>query len=210
MPASKTRRKRHIDSPEYCCATRTLDADRVGVIDLTAVLRRIRPRKLVPYWQVYCTAGGEYSSLYDMKLTQEEREAFLAEPHYGIVSVNVDPSRGPLSVPLWYQYTPGGEVWVLTGEGTLKADAIKAAGRFTLAVQRIKPTRRYVAVEGAVTSIEAATQDKVDELIYRYLEGGEAERHLDWLREHFENSDGENLRISMRPDRWLAADRGAF
>lgn len=145
-----------------------------------------------------------------MKLSQEEREAFLAEPHYGSVSVNVDPSRGPMSVPLWYQYTPGGEVWVLTGDGTLKAEAIKAAGRFTLIVQRIKPTRRYVAVEGAVTSIEAATQDEVDELVYRYLEGGEAERHLAWLREHFENSDGENLRISMRPERWLAADRGAF
>lgn len=145
-----------------------------------------------------------------MKLSEAEREAFLAEPHYASVSVNVDSSRGPMAVPLWYHYTPGGELWVLTGDGTLKAEALKAAGRFTLIVQRIKPTRRYVAVEGSITRVEPATDEDMVTLVDRYLEGGEAERHLEWLREHFRTAPGKNLRISMRPERWLAADRGAF
>lgn len=140
-----------------------------------------------------------------MKLSQDEREAFLAEPHTGSMSVHIDASRGPMVVPLWYHYTPGGEPWILTGEGTRKTDAIQAAGCFTLMVQRMEPTRRYVSVEGSVTRIEPATQEDMDMLVYRYLEGDAAERHLDFLRKR-----GVNMLVSMRPERWLAADKGAF
>lgn len=50
-----------------------------------------------------------------MPLTLDERQAFLAEPHIGALSVSAGPERGPLTVPIWYQYEPGGELWVLTG-----------------------------------------------------------------------------------------------
>jgi hypothetical protein len=30
------------------------------------------------------------------------------------LSVSVGPDRGPLIVPIWYQYIPGGEPWILT------------------------------------------------------------------------------------------------
>ena len=140
-----------------------------------------------------------------MKLSREEREAFLAEPHTGSVSVHIDASRGPLTVPLWYYYTPGGEPWILSGEGTRKTEAIEKAGCFTLMVQRMEPTRRYVSVEGSVTRVEPATQDEMDTLVYRYLEGDAAERHLEFLRNR-----GTNMFISMSPQRWIAADKGAF
>ena len=36
---------------------------------------------------------------------------------------------GPLAVPVWYSYQPGGTVDVITGDSTRKAAAIRAAGR---------------------------------------------------------------------------------
>lgn len=50
-----------------------------------------------------------------MALTREEREQFLSEPHVAAFSVAAGDQRGPLTVPIWYQYQPGGEPWLLTG-----------------------------------------------------------------------------------------------
>ena len=41
-----------------------------------------------------------------LKMTKEEREAFLADLHVGVISIARD-GRGPLTVPIWYDYEPG-------------------------------------------------------------------------------------------------------
>ena len=69
-----------------------------------------------------------------LAMTRAEREEFLAGVHVGIVSVD-DPGHGPLSVPVWYTYQPGGTVDVLTDGQSRKARHMRAAGRFTLCVQ---------------------------------------------------------------------------
>lgn len=56
-----------------------------------------------------------------MALSVCEREQFLAEPQVAALSVSAGRSRGPLVVPIWYQYVPGSEVWVLTSAGSRKA-----------------------------------------------------------------------------------------
>ncbi|HEY5165085.1 MAG TPA: pyridoxamine 5'-phosphate oxidase, partial [Acidimicrobiia bacterium] len=38
-----------------------------------------------------------------LTMSPEEREAFLAEVHVGVISVAND-DRGPLTVPIWYTY----------------------------------------------------------------------------------------------------------
>ena len=91
-----------------------------------------------------------------MDLSVRDRELFLAEPHIAALSVSAGPDRGPWSVPIWYGYTPGGEAWVLTTAGSRKARLIEAAGRFTLTVDRLEPTVRYVSVEGPVPVILSA------------------------------------------------------
>ena len=40
-------------------------------------------------------------------------------------------------MPIWYQYEPGGEAWVLTEAGSRKTRLIEAAGRFSLMVERV-------------------------------------------------------------------------
>ena len=63
-----------------------------------------------------------------MALSREEREQFLAEPHIAALSVNAGGGRGPLTVPIWYQYTPGGQPWFITGAGSRKHRLIETAG----------------------------------------------------------------------------------
>ena len=41
-------------------------------------------------------------------LSVRDRELFLAEPHIAALSVSAGEGRGPLTVPIWYQYAPGG------------------------------------------------------------------------------------------------------
>ena len=64
-----------------------------------------------------------------------------------------------MTVPIWYQYTPGAEPWVLTSAESRKARLIAAAGRFTLMVERVEPTVRYVSVEGPVARTIHGTDD---------------------------------------------------
>ena len=74
-----------------------------------------------------------------LAMTKQEREAFLAEVHVGVISIE-EAGRGPLTVPIWYDYQPGGELWLITDRGSRKGQgrflgsfANSAAVRQTLA-----------------------------------------------------------------------------
>ncbi|MFZ2175261.1 MAG: pyridoxamine 5'-phosphate oxidase family protein [Rhodococcus sp. (in: high G+C Gram-positive bacteria)] len=141
-----------------------------------------------------------------MPLSVQEREQFLAEPHIAALSVSVGENRGPLTVPIWYQYTPGGEVWVLTGAGSEKVRLIEAAARFTVMVDRLEPTIRYVSAEGAVTRIVPGTDAMSVEMAHRYLPPDRAEAYLAYARSEL----GEQVAVHMRPEHWRSADLGSI
>ena len=46
--------------------------------------------------------------------SESERQEFLADKHVGVLSVAAD-GRPPASVPIWYDYTVGGNVRIMTG-----------------------------------------------------------------------------------------------
>ncbi|MEI7030132.1 pyridoxamine 5'-phosphate oxidase family protein [Streptomyces pratensis] len=140
-----------------------------------------------------------------MALTREEREQFLAEPHVAALAVAArGEDRAPLNVPIWYQYAPGGDVWILTGRTSRKAELIGAAGRFTLLVDRTEPTVRYVSVEGPVVDIRPASRAELEEMAARYLP---AEKVAGYVEFAWENH-GEQVRIALRPERWVSSDLG--
>ncbi|MEW2573734.1 pyridoxamine 5'-phosphate oxidase family protein [Streptomyces sp. NPDC047070] len=140
-----------------------------------------------------------------MALTREEREKFLAEPHIAALAVDAGAGRAPLTVPIWYQYEPGGDVWILTGLNSRKNELISAAGRFSLMVDRLEPTIRYVSVEGPVVESTPATRERLHELSARYLPADKVDGYVDFSwKEH-----GEMVVIRMRPDRWLSSDLGS-
>ncbi|MFD9006239.1 pyridoxamine 5'-phosphate oxidase family protein [Streptomyces sp. NPDC059582] len=141
-----------------------------------------------------------------MPLSLEEREQFLAEPHVAALAVNGEGDRAPLTVPIWYQYEPGGDVWIMTGRNSRKGALIAAAGRFTLLVDRVEPTVRYVSVEGPVVSTEPATREQLTEISARYLPAEKVEGYVEtaWA-EH-----GEQVVLHMRPRRWVSSDLGSL
>ncbi|GAA4430382.1 pyridoxamine 5'-phosphate oxidase family protein [Georgenia halophila] len=139
-----------------------------------------------------------------MALSKDDREQFLAEPRIGALSVAGEEGRGPVTVPIWFHYTPGGPLWVLTEADSRKVKLIRAAGRFTIMADRKKPSLRYVSVEGPVTRIEPGTEDDLRAITYRYLSGESAEKYLDFARTEL----GAEVVVEMRPERWLSADLG--
>ncbi|MFE1798453.1 MULTISPECIES: pyridoxamine 5'-phosphate oxidase family protein [unclassified Streptomyces] len=140
-----------------------------------------------------------------MALTREEREKFLAEPHIAALAVDAGAGRAPLTVPIWYQYEPGGDVWILTGLNSRKNELISAAGRFSLMVDRVEPTIRYVSLEGPVVASTPATREQLHEVSARYLPADKVDGYVDFSwKEH-----GEMVVIRMRPDRWLSSDLGS-
>ncbi|ABM15834.1 MULTISPECIES: pyridoxamine 5'-phosphate oxidase family protein [Mycolicibacterium] len=140
-----------------------------------------------------------------MALTKDEREQFLAEPHIAALSVSAGDGRGPLTVPIWYQYTPGGDLWFTTGAGSRKHQLIQSNGHVSLMVDRVEPTVRYVAVEGPVLRIEPGTDAQLVEMTRRYLAPEKVDGYLEFARrEH-----GESVAVFVKPARWLSADLGA-
>ncbi|MFJ4563749.1 pyridoxamine 5'-phosphate oxidase family protein [Streptomyces caelestis] len=139
-----------------------------------------------------------------MALTREEREQFLAEPHIAALAVAAGPDRAPLTVPIWYQYEPGGDIWIMTGLDSRKYELISAAGRFSLMVDRLEPTIRYVSVEGPVVDTAPATLDQLREISARYLPADKVDGYVDFAWKNH----GEQLVLRMRPERWVSSDLG--
>ncbi|MEV3855920.1 pyridoxamine 5'-phosphate oxidase family protein [Streptomyces sp. NPDC050095] len=141
-----------------------------------------------------------------MPLTKDQREDFLTATHPACLAVEARGGRGPLTVPIWYAYRPGGAFTAVTAHDSRKAHLLAAAGRCTLLVQRVEPTYRYVSAEGPV-ALRTATADDIRQIAGRYL----AE---DVLATYVENSlrrygpDGLVL-VQLHPEHWLSADLGA-
>lgn len=136
-----------------------------------------------------------------LKMTKEEREAFLADLHVGVISIARD-GRGPLTVPIWYDYEPGGEVWVITDLNSLKGKALQNATRVSLCAQAEDMPYKYVSIEGAFTT-RPSTQEELLHMAIRYL--GEEQG-----RAYAENpeGDGDSVVVSIATENWLTVDYG--
>jgi nitroimidazol reductase NimA-like FMN-containing flavoprotein (pyridoxamine 5'-phosphate oxidase superfamily) len=136
----------------------------------------------------------------DLTMTDAERQAFLADRHVGVISVE-RPDGPPLSVPVWYVYEPGGELWVLTEATSRKGRLLERARRFSLCAQREDPTAyAYVTVEGPVTTAEPADREAHRRPIaHRYLGPELGDLYI-------ERTDVASTRYAMRPERWWSVD----
>ena len=92
-------------------------------------------------------------------MTKAEREAFLAEVHVGVVAIS-EPGHGPLAVPVWYDYEPGGPVWFVTPRESRKGPLVEVGKRISLCVQTEERPYKYVSIEGPVISAEIADIDE--------------------------------------------------
>jgi nitroimidazol reductase NimA-like FMN-containing flavoprotein (pyridoxamine 5'-phosphate oxidase superfamily) len=134
-------------------------------------------------------------------MTKEEREAFLADLHVGVISI-AEEGRGPLTVPIWYSYEPGGEIRIITARSSRKGKLLEQAGRFSLCAQAETPPYKYVSVEGPIVAIEGADLERDRRpLARRYFGAQLGDSYIENTRDLV----GQVL-IRMRPERWLTVD----
>jgi PPOX class probable F420-dependent enzyme len=135
-------------------------------------------------------------------MTKAEREAFLAETHVGVFSVT-EPERGPLTIPVWYHYEPGGVVRFTTGGGSKKAKLMRASGRASILVQTEAPPYKYASVEGAVRIAgEPDYERDVRAMAMKYLGKEMAEAYLVSIATEYEDI----VLVELTPERWFTVD----
>jgi PPOX class probable F420-dependent enzyme len=141
-----------------------------------------------------------------LRMSRAEREAFLADVHVGVLSVE-EPGHGPLTVPIWYAYEPGGELWLVTERSSRKGRLLERGRRVSLCAQSEQPPYRYVSVEGEVTAIVPSELERDERrLAHRYLGRELGDRYLESTGGAQARTD--NVRVSLRPERWLSVDYG--
>ena len=134
------------------------------------------------------------------EMTKGERERFLADLHVGVLGVSAT-GRGPIVLPVWYIYEPGGEVRFITFARAKKVELLKTEGRCTLCVQNEAPPYQYVSVEGPIVGMEDAdVEQDTRPIARRYLGEVEGDSYVE------ETSDEQELLVRMWPERWSTAD----
>ena len=135
-------------------------------------------------------------------MSRSERETFLAAVRVGVVSI-ADGARGPLAIPVWYGYAPGGDVWFVTDRDSRKGKRLLLVDRISLCVQTETPPYQYVSVEGPIAGIERADLERHSRVLaHRYLGPELGDRYL-------AGSPGDrdgSVVVRLRPERWLSVD----
>lgn len=138
-----------------------------------------------------------------LAMSRTERERFLAATRVGIVSVD-EPGRGPLTVPVWYHYAPGGALRFVTAETSRKARLARASGRIGLCVQTETAPYSYVSVAGPVTLGAVDYERDVRAMAFRYLGDELGAAYLDLM--HPGGDVTGTVLVTLAPERWFSVD----
>lgn len=133
-----------------------------------------------------------------LAMSIDEREQFLSNLHVGLISIPRS-RRGPLTVPIWYAYEPGGKPWMITDSGSLKGRCLEKCDRISLCVQTEELPYQYVMVEGTF-EITKSNNDQLLAMAIRYL--GPEQGKLYAASDKADTS----VIVTLTPDQWLSTD----
>ncbi|MBW2419065.1 MAG: pyridoxamine 5'-phosphate oxidase [Deltaproteobacteria bacterium] len=137
-------------------------------------------------------------------MSQADREAFLADPHVGVIGIERS-GRPPLTVPIWYAYEPGGDLWIMIESDSLKERLLRQAERFSLCVQNESPPYRFVSVAGPVISFRPSDKEREERFMARrYLGEKISDAYIELSKADPSNRPG--VIVTMRPETWFASD----
>ena len=136
-----------------------------------------------------------------LAMSKAQREAFLAGLHVAVISISEN-GRGPLTLPIWYSYEPGGVARFVTGGGSKKAALIRKAGRLSLCVQTEIAPYQYVSIEGPVTIGEPDFERDFRAIAHRYLGEQMGDTYLQMTADERTN----RILFSVKPERWITVD----
>ena len=135
-----------------------------------------------------------------LSMTRTEREAFLADLHVGVISID-QPDRAPLTVPIWYDYDPKIGVWVITGAESRKGRLLAQAMKYSLCAQVETGLYKYVSVEGPVVEVRPADTEKDSRpMAHRYFGAEFGDQYV------ASSEQTGNQVYVMNPTHWLTVD----
>lgn len=135
----------------------------------------------------------------DTRMTKSEREEFLAAPRIGVLSI--PRAEGPpLSAPVWYEYTPGGELWFLTAPTSAKGKLLGLQTPVTLVAQSEAMPYAYVSVECTVADMREATAEQSRQMANRYLGEETGAAYV------AATAGSVSTKFTLQPSRWLTVD----
>ncbi len=135
-----------------------------------------------------------------LSMSKQERESFLASVKLGVVSIP-DEGCGSLSVPVWYDYEPVGEIRFVTGKLSHKAQLVSHAARISFCVHDDNVPYKYVSVEGPIVGIDAPDVERDIRQLARFHLGPQGgDQHTEWMKGH------ESILVRMKPERWFTID----
>ena len=137
-------------------------------------------------------------------MTTAEREAFLAGPWIGVLSIP-EADKGPLSSPVWYDYVPGGDIWFLTQSTARKGQLLQPGVRVSMLVQETSSPYSYVSVEGPVSDITPSDLlADLQPMAQRYLGEQAGKDYAAGSAESY--ARGNAIKVFIRPEHWLTVD----
>ena len=128
-----------------------------------------------------------------------EREAFLAEPHIGVLTISRGDTQPPLASPIWYEYEPGGDVAINVGRGSEKARLATVTGTASLTVQNEQLPYRFVTVGGPL-AVGPADHDTRRRIASRYLPAEMVDGYLTT------GDPADMLTLRLTPATWHSND----
>jgi PPOX class probable F420-dependent enzyme len=133
-------------------------------------------------------------------MTQEEMEAFLAEPRLAkVATLNRDGS--PHVTPVWFEYVDG-EFLTTVEAGTVKRFNLERDPRITLCVENDRPPYKAVVVQGIATlSIEGEKEVLLRQSI-RYFGDEAGQAFFDSVKH------GPGRLVRIKPVNIITWDRG--
>jgi PPOX class probable F420-dependent enzyme len=134
----------------------------------------------------------------ELTMSKATREAFLADVHVGVFCVT-RPGAAPLATPVWYLYEPGGDVRVIVGKDSQKAELVRLAGVASFCAQAEGLPYRFVTIEGPA-GIEEGAQELRFEMAARYLGAELAKTYVE------ETSGQDSVIVRITPERWRTND----
>ena len=142
-------------------------------------------------------------------MTEQQREAFLAEPRIATICVARQDGRPPLATPTMYAYEPGGDVTFFTGtqgRRARKSDLIEAARVLTISVQHAEMPYRYVTAECELVHVDRPpTPELMLAVLRRYLPWDAAQG---MVAAELGSAETSVILYTVRPTRWFSADFG--
>lgn len=136
-----------------------------------------------------------------LSMSKIQREAFLAGLHVAVIGI-AEEGHGPLTVPIWYSYEPGGVVRFVTGGGSRKAALLRKAGRLSLCVQTETAPYQYVSIEGPVTLGEPDFERDFRAMAHRYLGAKMGDKYLRMTA----GERSTSILVTVVPERWMTVD----